>query len=60
MKTEPVLVLQIMGQTALVLRATPSCQFEVVKVGPNFSSVAHEKDLVTLIEMNLPTTKGKK
>lgn len=59
MKTEKVLVMQIMGQTALVLRPTPSGQFEIVKVGPNFQTSAHEKDLVTLIEMKLPTERKK-
>lgn len=59
MKKEKVLVMQIMGQTALVLRATPRGHFEVVKVGPNFQASAHEKDLVTLIHMDLPKAKRK-
>lgn len=57
MKIEKVLVIQIMGSSALVLRQTAPGMFEVVKVGPNFTASAHAGDLVTLIEMNLPVAK---
>jgi len=60
MKSEKVLVMQIMGQTALVLRPRNGL-FEIIKVGPNFTSVAKENQLVTLVEMALPVVpKGKK
>lgn len=60
MKTEKVLLMQIMGASALVLRPTASGMFTVEKVGPNFTGSAHEGDLVTLIEMQLPVAKGRK
>ena len=59
MKKESVLVMQIMGQTALVMRATPCGSIEIVKVGPNFATVAKEKDLVTLVHMELPIERKK-
>lgn len=53
-KTEKVLVMQIMGTSVLVLRRVSLGNFEVVRVGLNFTGTAHEGDLVSFIDMELP------